>query len=563
MPKEILTRSQKSIEEYLNELDFSRVEPVKPGQLAMRGKIVTEGKEFDTVISIDNNVPASYPKFYSVNCDMVFFQPHIERPEHIPPIGILTGMCYKPEDEKIYYQNPKELIHHCLNDYERLCSDLSLGNFESKVELFEEFDSYWPNNGTIHKYMKGTLVDKKMVSLIILTPQCPSDAQKSSQLILTDCVAEIESYAKIARYKTSSVMCPYIDFAKTFGLPLPYTYEDLLKKIIKTGHLKFIKKLQDKLVSNFLIIGFDLPCGTKHYATVHIRNDTDIVLNDKKSIYQLFFNNKFKKVPFHGGQIKSISREWLMERGGDTKVSTLSSQGIKIIIVGCGSVGSNLAYKLCKNGLNDITLIDPEALKSSNIGRHFLGMQYVGNNKASAMAEVLQSQFVGMKVKAHAGKAQDSIDEIAKADLVITAIGSDEPAVEPYLAALVQQEKLPKMIACWLEADAIAGHAFVVDTNIPFSFEQMTNKMELIESEFASSLVKSENGCNSNYMPYSHLSADEHINRMARFILESILESKIARALSSIGNIEKFKKHMQYSANENSIIYWQDEDFNV
>jgi len=563
MPKEVYTKSQKSIEAYLNELDFSRVDPVKSGQLTMRGKIVTEGKEFDTVVALYDDIPASHPKFYSVDCDMVFFEPHIERPEYVKNFGTLTGMCIKPEDEMVYYQNPVELIHNSFNDYERLCSDLTLGVFDSKADLFDEFDSYWPNNYTVYKYMKEALVDKKMVSLIILDPVVQNNSIQSQQLILTDSVSDIENYAKAAGYKISKVICPYIDLGKTFGLPLPYTYGDILNKITKTGHLKYLKKLQGQSVSNFLFLGFDLPDGIKHYVAVYVEDIIDSGHDKKKSRFQLFFKAKAKKKPFSGAHVKSISREWLMERGGDSNVSALSNQSLKIAIIGCGSIGSNLAYKLCKSGLSNMILIDPDTLKSDNIGRHFLGMQDVGKKKSLAMAETLNSQFIGMKVEAYTGKAQHFINEVSNVDLIITAIGSDAPAVEPHFAELVKQKELPPMLSCWLEADAIAGHSFFVDKEMSASFEEMTNKMELLDSDFASRLVKSENGCNSNYMPYSHLSADEHINKMAHFIIDIIMGKRSSRGLSSFGKVERFLEHLQYPVKEDSVMYWQEESYDV
>lgn len=55
-----------------------------------------------------------------------------------------------------------------------------------------------------------------------------------------------------------------------------------------------------------------------------------------------------------------------------------TKEGLKIIIVGCGKVGSTLIEQLCKEG-HDITIIDKRADKIQNMTNLYDVMGIVGN----------------------------------------------------------------------------------------------------------------------------------------------------------------------------------------
>src|SRR5699024_7868808 len=57
----------------------------------------------------------------------------------------------------------------------------------------------------------------------------------------------------------------------------------------------------------------------------------------------------------------------------------------KILLIGCGSIGSYMCNELVKAGIENIIVVDIDLLKAENIYRHFLGMEYVGQYKADAL----------------------------------------------------------------------------------------------------------------------------------------------------------------------------------
>src|SRR5699024_9693829 len=75
----------------------------------------------------------------------------------------------------------------------------------------------------------------------------------------------------------------------------------------------------------------------------------------------------------------------LIERGGGVK------EDPKILLIGCGSIGSDLLFVLARSGIKQITLIDDENLEIENSYRHFLGMDKSFNRKSKV--ELLKGEF--------------------------------------------------------------------------------------------------------------------------------------------------------------------------
>ena len=61
----------------------------------------------------------------------------------------------------------------------------------------------------------------------------------------------------------------------------------------------------------------------------------------------------------------------------------------KVLVIGCGSLGSSIADNLLRAGVTDLTLMDSDAMRVGNLGRHVLTMPSIGHNKAEALARQL------------------------------------------------------------------------------------------------------------------------------------------------------------------------------
>lgn len=87
------------------------------------------------------------------------------------------------------------------------------------------------------------------------------------------------------------------------------------------------------------------------------------------------------------GKSDNISGERLYARGGHAGIAARK----KIIIAGCGAVGSVVAELMARGGAADLALFDADLFSLGNQCRHTLDGRDVGKNKAEALAARLQS----------------------------------------------------------------------------------------------------------------------------------------------------------------------------
>ena len=143
----------------------------------------------------------------------------------------------------------------------------------------------------------------------------------------------------------------------------------------------------------------------------------------------------------------------------------------RIAIIGCGALGSGAANLLAKAGVGHIFIVDNDFLMWENIRRHELGAQYVHQNKAEAMAEQIKRSIPDIgSVTASPHTLHSLLAEapksLEKMDIVISCTGSwgADVALEDHLRTLPFP---PLGLYSWLEANAVAAHAVLLDNDGP------------------------------------------------------------------------------------------------
>lgn len=163
-------------------------------------------------------------------------------------------------------------------------------------------------------------------------------------------------------------------------------YEKGMNRIFQTMQEKF------KMLSNEIFIGLRYynRRGEKEWQFFRFvkleSNNLPIVgNNDKNHIRELMDNYQIEAIrsePFYDGQFHKrnnilANREKLINN--------------KINIIGCGSLGSEVADNIAKAGVGEINLIDKEVIKASNVIRHIAPIQFVGYPKTSAVGYLITS----------------------------------------------------------------------------------------------------------------------------------------------------------------------------
>lgn len=155
-------------------------------------------------------------------------------------------------------------------------------------------------------------------------------------------------------------------------------------------------------------------------------------------------------------KVKVFNKERLMPRSG----ATIGLEEKSVLVVGCGSVGGEIAYKLGAAGVGNLVLIDPDVYSVDNIYRHVLSDRYIGCNKALALSFSLDSKYPWISTTFDKKKLLSLRDKayLELFDLIVIAIGAPthERLFHDYL---VENDVKTPVINTWLEGYGIGGHA--------------------------------------------------------------------------------------------------------
>ncbi len=541
-----LTSKQILAEAYLKEIGFLNI-PSKKNVLTMTKEYMVNTKPTDIIIRILDTFPLSYPKFYIKDSSLFLLYPHIEQKnEEMDACGI----CLFEEKDKFYYENIEYLLFDNIKKFNQFIDEINDSNLNSK-EIFDEFDSYWDSTGLVLNYNKEFIKNHKSDFQIF-----DLYISKSIQnLMIIDKPYEVESFfnsSNILFYKKKIL---FINFKNIFPKNIPTNYKEFLELIKNTSYFNEFKKLKsNKDLFNGILFSFILPNGNEHFSFLfikiakHTMGKKIKILNPILDfLLPLRLNRKLE-----GGVAKDISMKRIFSRGGSEMNVSINQKDKKIAIIGCGSIGASLAYKLLKVGCTNLLLIDPDKLSADNISRHILGMEYVNINKALALENFLLKQFIDVKIDSIADNVVNCYEELKFCDLIVSAVGSDATIVETKMIKDSIIGKLPSVISCWVEANAIAGHGILFEKDSIILKSDMTDivdeifgKLIILKDEYGKSLKKDDVGCNSSYMPYSFLNGEMHVNHFANIIVQYILEKKIKPIVSSIGNLDDIKEYLK------------------
>lgn len=160
-------------------------------------------------------------------------------------------------------------------------------------------------------------------------------------------------------------------------------------------------------------------------------------------------------------QIQVLSRDSIHSRNARS-AAALSDK--RAVMVGAGSLGSQVAAQLARAGVRHLTVIDPDVLNAENLSRHVLGLDDLGRPKAYALRDRLMKDVPSVEVtpifdyvESESAATVGALDD-ADVVLVTTADWSSE-------LSLLQRKRdgAPwTLIQAWSEPHAVAGHALMM-----------------------------------------------------------------------------------------------------
>ena len=225
--------------------------------------------------------------------------------------------------------------------------------------------------------------------------------------------------------------------------------------------------------------------------------------------------------------VNRVDAAWI--HGRDHSPDQVGLNARKIAIVGCGAVGSEIAELLAKAGVGELMLIDGDDLKTANVGRHLLGVGYLGKNKAEGVATELQHRLPHLKIGAiHRTKFERlnpaDLGRLACMDMVLTA-GLEiegEAAVNAWRKTLGRP---PAYLSTWVEAYAIVGHAVLLygKGDLMSGFDGERPVFQLTDWPDGAGAVIAEAGCGNVFQPHGAVDLQPTIAMAAKLALDALL----------------------------------------
>lgn len=77
----------------------------------------------------------------------------------------------------------------------------------------------------------------------------------------------------------------------------------------------------------------------------------------------------------------------------ELSASRSSSKSSRVLVIGCGALGSKIGLHLARAGVTELTLVDNDTLSPHNLVRHGLLAGSVGDNKAVGLAKAVRAMF--------------------------------------------------------------------------------------------------------------------------------------------------------------------------
>lgn len=469
-----------------------------------------EGLRFDLQVVIPQDFPWTRPRVYCPEKFQFKQFPHIETDD---------AFCLYPPGTEHDPLNPKGLISDAIKEAVRLI----VASFDDAFldDFAEEFDSYWS------KSVGGNTV----VSL--LSPGGPSRIisiwRSKGDYYLADNDKELRGWLRnsspgkksVYEIKTATHVVlkrPILpaEYPKSGAAVMRFVRElapdavNLLANAAENADEKFTVSFEGCTDDGPVFFAVEVTPPTKQGMPAELRPD----------MLQRGFRPG--KVPPHirlqrqmGGNkvehhdVLRADASWI--HGRDTpEVAPLFDK--RVLMIGAGSVGSEVAQLLAKTGVGSITLVDPELLDYPNVGRHALGVSEVRTFKSVSLSERLARNYPHMRSIQYFAKYWQSVYETRpevfhSVDLIVSTAGSW--VAEGRLNQVARDEKdFPPVLYGWAEPFSVAGHAVLVGADGPClacGMDQFGRSLRTV-CEWDTETTRKQPHCGASFQPYGPIS---------------------------------------------------------
>ena len=478
-------------------------------------------------------------------------------------------------NRNIDYNNPNAVYKKALeNAVGTIIDDLSNDEYNKK-EIINEFSAHWKRTTPDEKHKVISFIEPGETIEEIIRYYPGSNSHHRYPFFIKGNAKQINEeyeYLKaLMKNPQSKGQAIYIPFHFPLLPPNPTTiimewWFEILNKLSPNtqNHLKDFSRRNN--TRDFWVLGSTkLIDGSHGWFSINFKNPNKLIPPLFKNADTITWEAVAYDVCVH-------SKEYIIPRGGSTFYRTEKT----IAIIGCGSVGAEIARQIASSGINNLILVDYDKLSIENIYRHFLSSEYLGRSKSIELSLELKKRYpyINATVIANYNLLSNCLTNyfLSNVDGIIIATGS--PTEERYYnEELSKLDHKPWVIYCWVEGHGVGGHAIYVHNfgkgclNCLYRDGDGNKSLESIQN-----FLKSEQkiaidiaGCGTHFLPYSFTDAIQTAILATRLALlavnNKLTESCRMSWKSDNSNEMSLETTYRYSTFKNSLgiekLYWE------
>lgn len=474
---------------------------------------------------ITDRFPRILPAFNIERYDLLGFIPHIE------PNGRICFFEHKSESVYINEEVPELVFDQSVRmTIETLENGLK---GENVSDFREEFHLFWERNQHRGKLLLGSQIEvndvprkislvKDMNIALVSEVGITSTRYKNALLKGTQLASKSGIYIPLTNVET--ILPPKydekwnaLDFVQWVRPKISHDHWEIMKSKILNKNSKALK-----------YVLFSVPRTTGPTLLMGGRFEPK-----KQSIHPLLSPNSDWNFKFL--TVIRFDNQAILPRGG--AIHELMNK--KVLIVGCGSVGSHLALDLVKAGFARLTIVDPDNIEQGNLYRFALGQEYMDQNKSSAMAVYIEKNYLSVKVVAKKYNIRDLLRsesiKLAEYELVISATGA--PTTDLHLNKIAIEQDVP-FINGWNDPYSLGGHAVLHSPKESGCYkclfdDEGYNTASFTSKEQPRPFHKKHLGCGEVFTPYTALDSTKTAEIMTQLAISYFTKENVPSEILS------------------------------
>ncbi|THE13456.1 hypothetical protein E1I69_07525 [Bacillus timonensis] len=515
------------------------------------------------VVSLIINIPFNFPDvFPQVKLDKLSF----EKVFPIPHLDIFKTLCLF--DDVVASPNPRNPIGLLEITMEKSLEILSKGIAKQNGnEYIEEFNSYWLQESEVGLFLSLVEPSEEIKTIFLI----PCDLKRPNRRgIFSDKASEAIKWIQNigGRYDEEEITeTLYVPIKKPMSFPFPKNNKEIYH-LLKENELPNLneyfnylnkKNRPSKVLFSIEIDGINTWGIWEH--TEPFKRSTLLYKGRKRTQRNLKgFRKKtrngrlelirdFPEQEINKYFVEDVRASRLKIRGGD---GDLKNHERKVVVIGCGAVGSQLIQGLFDIGVQHMLLIDYDTLSFENINRHICGASDVGTKKTEAIKNKLRRHYPTSQIHVCNEDITTFLtlypEGLNSYDLIISAI-SNAPIEQRMNELQLKGVITPPVLNIWVEPYLAAGHAIWIEStseiNISSLFDKGKFKYQVLKN--GNQYTKYELGCSTSYVPYGALELKKFTTDTLLFICQQWEKDRKENIVFTwLGNLTKQRKNKRY-----------------